>query len=56
MARKQLKQSVYKKRDRIKPKVKICINCFKRKVRHHHVYCDKCWYKKNMNGGNKDEI
>lgn len=28
---------------RIRPKVKKCINCHKRRVKYHHVYCERCW-------------
>ena len=26
----------------ITPRVKWCIICHKHRVKHHHVYCDKC--------------
>lgn len=42
----------------IEPQVKVCILCGKRRVIHHHFYCDVCWrkaneYKLNLNLGGK---
>ena len=30
------------KKPPVKPIVKKCVNCKKRRVKHHHYYCNKC--------------
>ena len=32
----------------IHPKVKKCIICKKRRVKYHHVYCNKCWNEEKL--------